>query len=332
MLILTGIFGLMLAGAAFVGLSGTSDNANAEDPQDTGPDVSAGDAATADANSGLTDLLGTAAGPVTAQEGHETDLILAGQAGPDLIEGDAGDDQIGGRDGDDTLLGAAGRDDLHGAEGDDLVLGGQGNDHLYGGTGDDSLSGGDGDDLLFGQNGDDTLQGGPGMDSLHGGDGMDQLFGAVGHDALHGGLGDDSLTGGPGNDTLFGGAGNDLLLGHRPEDTEEPDADYLNGGDGEDTIIAGSGDIVTGGRGADLFQLGHWITDPSEIMDFDLAEDSLLVVFDDTSGAEPLIELRADDGGSDRINLYLDGAHVASLSGASGLMLSDIVIMGQSQM
>ena len=121
-------------------------------------------------------------------------------------------------------------------------------------------------------------------------------------------------------------------MGHRPEDTEEPDADYLNGGDGEDTIIAGSGDIVTGGRGADLFQLGHWITDPSEIMDFDLAEDSLLVVFDDTSGAEPLIELRADDGGSDRINLYLDGAHVASLSGASGLMLSDIVIMGQSQM
>lgn len=278
MLILTGIIGLMLASAAFVGLAGasdTDDTAETDGQPDTGLDAPMGNAATA--GSGLSDIMDAAERPPLPDDSDETDRILAGQSGPDLIAGGAGDDQIGGRQGNDTLMGAEGRDDLHGAEGDDLVIGGPGNDHLYGGTGDDSLSGG------------------------------------------------------PGHDSLFGGAGHDILIGHRPEDAEQSDADYLNGADGDDTILSGSGDIATGGRGADLFQLGHWIRDPVEVVDFDPTEDRLIIIFDDSSADPPLIELRDDDGGSGQVNLYLDGAHVASLSGANGLMLSDIAILGQSQ-
>ncbi len=264
--------------------------------------------------------------------GSAGDEILAGQAGEDMIDGAAGDDQIGGRDGADTLLGNDGRDDLHGADGNDSLFGGAEDDTLYGGSGDDALFGDGGDDLLFGQNGDDALAGGDGADSLHGGPGSDILRGGAGDDALHGGLGDDTLTGDTGADTLFGGDGDDLLNGILTDGQAQPDADFLNGGDGADTILAGSGDIVTAGRGADFLTMGHWITDPVQVVDFDATEDSLIVVYDDTTGTDPMIELRPDDGGTDRVDLFLDGAHIASLATGNGLTLSDIALVGQSQL
>ena len=264
-------------------------------------------------------------------DGTEGDDLRAGAAGNDVIAGDAGNDRLGGRAGDDLLSGDAGDDEVHGAEGQDTLLGGAGQDTLYGGTGNDRLSGDDGDDLLFGQAGDDTLDGGPGDDSLHGGPGDDVVIGGAGDDALHGGLGDDTLIGGAGADTLFGGAGNDLLLGTLQGDLSQATGDFLNGGDGADTIIAGDGDVVTSGRGPDVLMLGDWITSPVHVVDFDQSEDSLIVLFDDTANPDPHIMLRPDDSIPDRINIFLDGQHVASLSGADGLTLSDINLMPQSQ-
>lgn len=386
MLILTGIVGLMIAGATFMSLGGVTDTPDEEDsasrddaeteetreakPSTTDqPDLlTQAFAATPAEPHVLSDQLlpdfvaselgegmaldtastdtppnsppDTATDFADPQEGAPDNIIpsgaagndiLAGQAGHDLIAGAAGDDQIGGRAGNDTLHGDSGRDDLHGADGADTLFGGTDSDALYGGTDDDALYGDDGDDLLFGQNGDDFLAGGAGADSLHGGPGSDTLLGDAGDDALHGGLGDDILTGGQGSDTLFGGDGHDHLIGTMTTHDGQADTDFLNGGDGADSILAGSGDIVTTGRGADLLTLGHWITDAVEVVDFDPVADSLIVVYDDAANADPMIELRPNDSGADRVDLFLDGIHIASLAGAGDLGLSDIALLGQSQ-
>lgn len=366
MLILTGIIGLMLAGATALGIGSLMDPPAEDSADQTGTGQADDSTETEDATPERPDLLamtlaalpGDMAGapddtlPEDIDLSEQTELsndgaitgtafaargqILAGDGGDDLVAGEGGDDQIGGRAGDDTLQGGAGRDDLHGAEGADSLSGGDGPDTLYGGSDGDTLNGDDGDDLLFGQIGDDSLDGGQGDDSLHGGPGNDSLHGGSGDDALHGGLEDDWLDGGQGADTLFGGAGNDLLTGLPAQDPGQEqgqtDVDYLNGGDGDDTIIAGDGDIVTSGRGFDLLAMGHWITDPAQVVDFDPAEDSLIVVYDDSTAADPVIDLRPNDSGSDQVDLYLDGIHVASFAAASGVSLSDIALLGQSQM
>lgn len=348
MLILTGILGLFLTGATMVSLGGLLDTSD-DDTADQNPDSATKGPAEGNRIEGdQPDLLAQTfadtpghAGVVSVaalslQTNGDDDVILAGENGDDLITGAAGDDQLGGRSGDDTLQGGDGRDDLHGAEGDDKLSGGEGTDTLYGGSDADHLAGDDGDDLLFGQLGDDTLDGGAGNDSLHGGPGNDSLLGGAGDDALHGGLEDDRLDGGAGRDTLFGGAGDDLLIGlgaqEQGEGLGQADVDYLNGGDGADTILAGDGDIVTSGRGADLLAMGYWITDPVQVVDFDPAEDSLIVVYDDSAPTDPVVELRPDDSGSDQIALYLDGIHIASLAAASGVSLDNIALLGQSQM
>lgn len=357
MLILTGIFGLMVAGATVLGLSSmmepAPDESAEQNPDGTSDDRATPDTALADrpdllaqafaASQTDADVLSDAGQPeesspfpVNTQTGDAGDDILAGDSGDDLLAGAAGDDQLGGRSGNDTLYGGDGRDDLHGAEGDDSLSGGDGADTLYGGSDADRLAGDDGNDLLFGQNGDDTLDGGAGNDSQHGGPGSDSLLGSAGDDALHGGLEDDRLDGGAGSDTLFGGAGNDLLIGlaaqEQGQDLGQTDVDYLNGGDGADTIIAGDGDIVTSGRGSDLLAMGHWITDPAQVVDFDPAEDSLIIVYDDSAPTDPVVELRPNDSVSDQIDLYLNGIHIASLAAASGASLDNIALLGQSQM
>ena len=347
MLVLTGIIGLMVAGAAFVGMGGLSDS---PDPDDTsGREPPLPENRTAEGGSSQSDPMSdplseafpTLDAPaenspeattddltLTGQDGDDT---LAGQGGDDLLDGLSGDDQIGGREGDDTLNGGAGRDDLHGAEGDDSLTGGDGPDALFGGTGDDTMQGDAGNDLLYGQNGNDSLLGGDGNDSLHGGPGQDSLTGGEGDDALHGGLENDTLTGGAGADTLFGGAGDDLLNGTTEAYQTAADADYLNGGDGADTIVAGSGDIVTAGRGPDLLTLGQWITDPVQLVDYDQAEDRLLVIYDDSTGLDPLLELRPDGDRADQLALLLDGVQIATLAASGGLSLSDIAVLGRSQ-
>jgi serralysin len=180
--------------------------------------------------------------------GTDDDDSLDGTFGYDLIQGLAGDDTIQGFGDADRLFGGAGDDTILAGDGDDRALGEKGNDLLLGGDGMDWLEGNEGNDRLWGENGEDTLYGDKGNDSLNGGEGSDHLYGGDGQDTLEGSLS---------NDILYGEAGNDILRGGEGYDT-------LDGGDGNDTLIGfsaasllgGEEDVLTGGKGKDLFILG----------------------------------------------------------------------------
>ena len=83
-----------------------------------------------------------------APSGHNTDFIIDGRGGNDM------------------LIAAYGNDELFGRSGKDVLKGKNGNDHLDGGSGCDKLRGGPGDDLLAGGKGKDLLRGGHGQDAF----------------------------------------------------------------------------------------------------------------------------------------------------------------------
>jgi len=263
--------------------------------------------------------------------------IVSGDAADNSLTGTDASDQINGYAGDDLVAGGPGDDQLYGDLGQDTLLGEAGNDTLHGDEGDDSLSGQDGADDLYGHAGQDTLSGGAGDDTLQGGEGNDSLAGDAGDDALHGGLDDDTLDGGAGADTLFGGWGNDALTGvvddPQTARTDDIDAgDFLNGGGGDDVIVIGQDDTVTGGTGADTFTLGHWIPQghQAEILDFSLAEDALMVIYDDAADPDPVVTLEPDEAESDLQHLVLNGVRLAAISGAVGLTLDAIALIPES--
>ncbi len=255
------------------------------------------------------------------------DQIIAGGDPDEAITGGDGDDQINGYEGDDSLSGAAGDDHLYGGEGDDTLAGGTGDDLLHGGSGTDDLAGGDGADTLFGHSGDDTLAGGDGDDSLIGGFGADLLEGGAGDDALHGREGDDTLIGGEGADVLFGGGGNDLVIGA----DDDGAMDFLNGGEGDDTIHAGAGDYADGGEGMDSFLLSQWAEGSPEatIMDFNSAEDSLVLLYEDSGGLDPQVEIRTEEETPDTGAVYVNGVKVATVHGGGDLAPTDITLLPQ---
>ncbi|NBR89302.1 MAG: hypothetical protein EBS68_05205 [Rhodobacteraceae bacterium] len=137
MFIFAGIFGMLMAGVALVGLQ---------------------------------DLLEPEATP----EEPEADEILIGSEEDDTFFSGIGDDQIGGYGGDDTADAGSGDDAIDGMDGDDDLSGGSGDDTLMGGAGDDLLTGNADTerDFLNGGSGNDTLFGGA-SDILSGGDGED---------------------------------------------------------------------------------------------------------------------------------------------------------------
>lgn len=281
MIVLFSLMALALAGSAFLVIGEDAAPEAADSP------ITFEDPGTEPAPS-LLDLL----------DGSGSFAELYGGSDPDILYGHGGTDHIDGREGDDTLFGGAGADTLHGHDGDD------------------ALFGEDGDDTLFGQSGDDSLFGGPGDDRLIGGAGDDYLNGGPGNDSLLGGPGDDALIGGAGEDVLHGGDGNDLIDGVTGE--EAPAADYLNGGAGDDHLIGGPGDMMSGGTGADLFEIRGG---PVIITDFDPAEDGLIVTYPDSL---PELSTVADDTG---LVLLADGEPVASLWGLDRLDLSRVALV-----
>ena len=203
---------------------------------------------------------------------------------------------------------------LEGTDGDDSLRGGQAHDTLLGGDGDDWLSGSSGDDLLDGGAGDDNLRGDSGDDLLRGGDGNDVLVGGSGADALEGGAGDDELT-------------------------ESGQGSTLDGGDGDDILRGGNGAVMTGGAGADTFDILTPDPDsgPSEVTDFDPAEDVLELSVrrgaDDDSPFSSQVEV-VDWANGEGADIYLNGTLMAKVTGAAGLdpdmIRLDITVYGDN--
>lgn len=262
-------------------------------------------------------------------EGDDYD-IRPGTVMADTLTGTPLNEFLNGLEGNDTISASDGDDVARGGEGDDIVSGDDGDDTLRGDSGSDTVLGGEGQDDVFGHEGDDALDGGDGDDSIVGGEGQDTLTGGAGNDALHGYLGDDDLNGGEGADTLFGGAGQDSITGIAPAGVSaEDDQDYLNGGAGDDEIMIGAGDIATGGSGADVFNVANWGSDTplSQIMDFSPAEDSLIVLYEDTDGPVPLVTIEQDEEQSDLHRILLNGQIIAEVSSDAALSLDHITLM-----
>lgn len=236
----------------------------------------------------------------------DTPLSLFGTEDDDEIDGSGADEQIRGLDGSDTMDGGAG---------DDTLLGQVGPDDLYGGAGDDVLSGGIGNDTVMGDAGDDLLSGG------------------VNSDALHGRDGDDTLTGDGGRDTLFGGNGDDLLSGVTADaDGQDSDMrDYLNGGAGDDLVVASDDDVVWLGAGSDSLLLGDWMTGPgAQVLDFDEAEDQLMVVYDELpSGETPDLGMRLSAEDPSVTEILLDDQVLATMPTEDAPALESVVLIAE---
>jgi len=263
-------------------------------------------------------------------------ILLGTNAGEEIV-GTDGVDLINGGAGDDSLSGKAGDDELYGRLDLDTLEGGAGDDSLWGGGDGDWINGGDGDDLAYGENGDDTVMGGAGDDTLTGSIGDDLVLGGDGDDAVSGYLGDDSLRGGLGADTLFGGWGNDTLSGLEDDDETDgwddmDEGDFLNGGSGDDVITAGAHDIVTLGDGADTVILGNWLSaaHQAQVLDFDPAEDSLLILFDDSLEEEPEVALEPDAENGAIPHVLLNGTRIAEVNTSEGLNVGHLTLVGQS--
>jgi hypothetical protein len=122
--------------------------------------------------------------------------------------------------------------------------------------------------LQPGQTGD--VDGGEGNDRITGGSGRDILFGGPGDDYLVGGKGDNVVIGGTGSDQLVGSKGIDLLIADVLDDragplevgslldswraANSPTAKQAVAQQLIDHVVADAAlDLLTGGRGADLF-------------------------------------------------------------------------------
>ncbi len=303
MLWLTGLMGLLAAGALSTIDFGSSSDDDEEKEDAVGTDSSD-----------------------TSPNDPETSTDLS------LLLGSDEDDELNGTEGDDTL---------YGEEGNDTINGNAGDDTLHGEDGFDLISGDSGDDVAFGHNDDDTIDGGAGNDTLQGSLGDDVLHGGDDDDAVHGGLDDDMLSGGLGNDSLFGGHGNDVISGIEDDSTtaalDDIDAgdsvfgetsDFLNGGAGDDLMIAGKDDYVTAGDGFDTIVTGDWITEghATDISDFNADDDNILLVYDDED-PEPEITLQADPDETGTTHVLMNGIAVASVGNGSEISIDDIAVM-----
>ena len=103
---------------------------------------------------------------------------------------------------------------------------------------------------------------------------------------------------------------------------------YASGGGGDDTIIAGQSDIVTTGDGADVIVLGQWLEDAAtEIMDYDAADDSLLLVWDLKEDPDPQVAILADEADASVNHVLVNGTEIATVHGATPPDPLDIILV-----
>ena len=336
MLWLAGLMGMMVLGSVAVVSTPDLMARDAEDDEqaDAAPDSSVAEGATLPDPGLSPEAVANVAADfpasgLIAETGPEGGMLF-GTGATDLLGGGAGDDELWGDAGDDELVGDAGTDTVHGGADNDTLHGEAGGDLIYGNVGDDDLYGHDGADTLDGGDGQDTLYGGLGDDALSGGSGDDGLMGREGADTLRGGAGTDTMFGGWDDDTVIG------ILRNAETGLDADESDYLNGGDGDDTLVIGQGDIATGGNGADSFVLGDWFAPEAEaarLMDFDAAEDQLLVVFDDSDTDEgPELELRSDPDDPEVTQILVGGTVMAVLPTLDMPSPDQIVLIGASAM
>jgi len=309
---LLGLLGLLMAGVIGGSVAFRTDT-DADD--DEAPDTAEDGAQDRVARDG-TGQLWDAVPDAVADPAPVVDAQLSASMSAQGITGTDGNDGLEGDDSDETLLGLDGDDQMNGAGGDDTMSGGAGHDSMQGGFGHDVMSGDAGHDSMAGHEGDDSLAGGDGDDTLLGGGGDDTLEGADGDDWLAGGLGNDLLVAGPGINTLDGDFGDDTLVGAFFGAPDEGGS-FLNGGEGDDVLMIGAGDVASGGTGADMFALSADAAGMARIMDFDLSQDELLVVYDAASAA-PAVTLTAGEL-PDEVVLMVDGVPLATVVGGSGL-------------
>ncbi len=186
---------------------------------------------------------------IEGTQGDDSDSVLHGTLGPDLILAKGGDDEIFGWGGDDVICGGPGEDIVYhygttqapsgytedinlatgtatgtagndtlidveqafGSDYNDRLVGSTGDNFLYGGEGNDLISAGDGRDVVFGDGSADQYVNNPdGADTIYGDGGDDYINGNGGGDQLFGDAGLDMLNGEGGNDALDGGADEDF--------------------------------------------------------------------------------------------------------------------------
>ncbi|TMV90000.1 calcium-binding protein [Thioclava sp. BHET1] len=173
--------------------------------------------------------------------------------------------------------------------------------------------------LLDGKGGDDRLSGSDESDVLLGGAGDDRLYdfnrGAVdasgapiggrptGDDLLVGGAGDDYLHATSGTDTLLGGEGNDTFSDGliEPENFQDltlldDDPAMMDGGAGDDLLMGSLGDTMTGGTGAESFDVNIYGggDGPAIITDFNPDEDQVIFrnIGDETDDHPPVFDIQ----------------------------------------
>lgn len=154
-----------------------------------------------------------------------TDLAdnLNGDLLANTIFGLLGDDSIEGFAGDDTIFGNQGEDTIKGQDGNNVMFGGQGNDVIFGGNA-----------LTFGVDPEDGYN-----DLIYGNLGSDNLEGSIGDDTIFGGQDRDFILGNDGNDRIFGDLGDDRISGAGSFNTGSDDIDTLTGGPGADVFDLG---------------------------------------------------------------------------------------------
>jgi VCBS repeat-containing protein len=237
---------------------------------------------------------------------------------------------INGIDTDDLLLGTSGNDLMFGGDGSDTIRGLGGNDALVGGDGDDSMEGGLGDDTYYVQDSGDivTEAAGEGTDRvaavvsyvlaagvevetleaitlslttplvLGGNEFANRVIGNAGDNFLSGGGADDVLHGLQGDDTLHGGAGNDSM----------------SGGTGNDTYyVEDSGDIVNEEAGEGIDRIA---TSVSYTLDASTHVEVLEAI---TLGATDALDL----SGNEFANVVIgnDGANVLKGGGGNDVLI-----------